>query len=346
MPYLEICPIVGCQPSLKIMDIAEKCQKIVSNNTYYFINPEFEIEYQKYIDDLISKVVELQLAIEKHGCSEKLIGDFIEKDDDGLLLISTLTTLSFEVLEGVITCIVTKNNKKLEDFFNTNKWNKKNQSSRWGIDKIKKTIRKNKYFKECIVNIFFHVHNIPEFKDILPLFELNKFKPSKLYNIHTLVPDFIDSLLRAHVKGSYVARKERNAEILIESVLNKLNIPYTRGDLPIFAENENTRKRTLDFIIPNKKNPMLIIECSYVSTTSSGLGDKAKAEIGVSDLMKKYYPNTKFIGFLDGVGWMHRNKDLERICEAFDNVYTFKDTEIESFVELLKKIVPEYFEND
>ena len=96
------------------MDIVEKCQKIVGNNTYYFINTEFEIEYQKYIDDLISKVVEMQLAIEKYGCSEQLIGDFIEKDDDGLLLISTFTTLSFEVLEGIITYLVTKNNKKLD----------------------------------------------------------------------------------------------------------------------------------------------------------------------------------------------------------------------------------------
>jgi hypothetical protein len=73
------------------------------------------------------------------------------------------------------------------------------------------------------------------------------------------------------------------------------------------------------------------------------MGDKAKAENGVTDLIKKHYPKAKFVGFIDGVGWINRDEDLKRLCEAFDDVYTFHDNELKRFEETLKEIFPEYF---
>lgn len=98
-------------------------------------------------------------------------------------------------------------------------------------------------------------------------------------------------------------------------------------------------------MIPSKEAPLLIIESSVSTTTSSGNGDKAKAENGVNPLNKKYYPDAIFIGFIDGVGWVTRTSDAERMCEGFDDVFTFHPDELDRFIDLLKELFPQNFED-
>ena len=104
----------------------------------------------------------------------------------------------------------------------------------------------------------------------------------------------------------------------------KFNIPEA-GNIP----------RTMDFIIPNKESPRLIIECSYSVTTASGMGDKAKTEKTVAEYLKKNHPNVIFVGFVDGIGWYVRKGDLKRMVDAYDFVFTFHEDEIERFENLL-----------
>ncbi len=92
----------------------------------------------------------------------------------------------------------------------------------------------------------------------------------------------------------------------------------------------------MDFIIPNKKNPKIIIESSFLTTTSSGQGDKSKTETNIKKLINKYYPKSKFIGFIDGIGWYVRKGDLMRMVTAYDDVFTFHPSELNRFVEFIK----------
>ena len=97
-------------------------------------------------------------------------------------------------------------------------------------------------------------------------------------------------------------------------------------------------KRTMDFIIPNKKNPRIIIECSYLVTTSSGQGDKSKTEISIDALIKEHYPEAHFLGFVDGIGWYVRKNDLKRMVAAYEDVFTFHQDELERFKQLLGEV--------
>jgi hypothetical protein len=101
-------------------------------------------------------------------------------------------------------------------------------------------------------------------------------------------------------------------------------------------------KRTMDFVIPNKKNPLIIIESSFLATTSSGQGDKSKTEISIDALIKSHYPNAKFIGFVDGIGWYVRKGDLRRMVTAYEDVFTFHKDELQRF----EKLLIETFKND
>ena len=76
-----------------------------------------------------------------------------------------------------------------------------------------------------------------------------------------------------------------------------------------------------------------------MTTTSSGQGDKAKTENAIRELIEEYYPNAHFWGFVDGIGWYVRKKDLERIVGAFEDVFTLKEAELKRFSELLTAIL-------
>jgi hypothetical protein len=130
--------------------------------------------------------------------------------------------------------------------------------------------------------------------------------------------------------------KENNPEILIEEILNRLNISFKKGDLKELINNAPVGKRTLDFIIPDKQNPLIIIESSFLATTSSGQGDKSKTENSIDNLIKSYYPKAKFIGFVDGIGWYVRKGDLKRMIAAYEDIFTFHKDELTRFEEFLK----------
>ena len=148
----------------------------------------------------------------------------------------------------------------------------------------------------------------------------------------------IDTLIRYKEKGSYSGKKKNNPEIVVEEILNKLNITFETGDLSELIDNAPDNKRTMDFIIPNKQNPKIIIESSFLATTSSGQGDKSKTELSIDVLIKEHYPNAVFIGFVDGIGWYVRKGDLKRMVTAYEDVFTFHKDELFRFEELLKEV--------
>ena len=122
-------------------------------------------------------------------------------------------------------------------------------------------------------------------------------------------------------------------------MLHENEITFEKGDLTELFEKEPVEKRTMDFIIPNKKFPKIIIESSFLVTTSSAQGDKSKTEGNIKKLISKYYPKAKFIGFVDGIGWYVRKGDLRRMVSAYDDVFTFHKNEIERFRLFLKRTI-------
>ncbi|NJL59141.1 MAG: hypothetical protein HC887_05320 [Desulfobacteraceae bacterium] len=146
----------------------------------------------------------------------------------------------------------------------------------------------------------------------------------------------IDTLVRYKEKGSYSGKKENNSEAVIADILANSEVTFENGDLRELIANAPDTKRTMDFIIPNKQHPRIIVECSFLVTTSSGQGDKSKAEISIRQLIKKHYPKAKFIGFVDGIGWYVRKEDLKRMVTAYEDVFTFHKDELYRFDRMLR----------
>jgi hypothetical protein len=320
----------------------QKFNTVISKNTFYFFNPIFEEKYESYLNSIKETLLVLKNEVENEGLKKVQFERLISDKENGLRALLALTGFSNEHLKRLITVIRVVDDPELAKLVLKDKWYKRElteEIKEWPDGKIQKLINTNEYFRRGIVNIFFEGATIPFLSNAIPLFELKKLSISKL---KFEIPAMVDTLIRYKEKGSYSGIQEKNPEILIENLLNSLEIPFEKGDLGELIENAPDTKRKMDFIIPNKKDPRIIIESSFLVTTSSGQGDKSKTEISIDALIKELYPKAKFIGFVDGIGWYVRKGDLRRMVASYEDVFTFHKDELARFENLLIK----EFKND
>ncbi len=306
--------------------------RIIEKNTYFFHNDEFEKISEGNITLLKSLLLQLNDLINDKGLTVEVISDWILTDENSLLALLTLIGISRETFLRLISFIRIKNDPDLNNLVNRNHWPHEDKEFReWNEEKINKLLKENEKFREGIVKLFFYGATKASIVQNLPLFEYKKLSKDKFeFSVKAL----IDTIVRYKYKGAYAADKRNNPENLIIEILESMKISYEKGKIKYVD-------RQMDFLIPNKSDPRIIIECSYVVTTSSGQGDKAKTEQNVLKSIKEHYPNAIFLGFLDGMGWLVRRGDLMRMVNAYDDVFTFREDELTRFSNLVKKIMEE-----
>ena len=319
------------------MTLEQKYKTVIDKNTFYFYNPVFQEKYESYINSLNETLLVLKNQVDTQGLKKELFENLLAEKENGLRALLALTGFANESLKRLITVVRVAENKELAKLLLKEKWQeveKLEVLKEWGDSKLENLVKKNEFFRKGLVNLFFEGATIPFLAQTLPLFELKKLSISKL---KFEVPALIDTLVRYKEKGSYAGQAENNPEFVIKTLLEELNITHETGDLTELFKHKFDEKRTMDFIVPNKENPQIIIESSFLVTTSSGQGDKSKTEGNIKKLIQEYYPNAKFVGFVDGIGWYVRQGDLKRMVTAFDDVFTFHKDELDRFKEYLKQ---------
>lgn len=315
--------------------VEDKFRTVIQKNTFYFFNKKFEEDYEGYINSLKETLLVVKNKVETEGLKKEIFEWLLKEKENGLRALLALTGFSNEYLKRLTTILRIVDNPELNTLVFKDKWHsEKNPDNiqEWSDGTILKKIQSNEYFRKGLVNIFFEGASIPFLANTIPLFELKKLSISKL---NFEIPELIDTIIRYKEKGSYSGMKGNNPETVIADILEKLGLTYETGDLTELISNAPDNKRTMDFIIPNKKNPLIIAESSFLATTSSGQGDKSKTEISIDALIKEHYPNATFVGFVDGIGWYVRKSDLKRMVTAYEDVFTFHKDELQRFEKLL-----------
>ena len=317
--------------------VDDKFATVIQKNTFYFINQKFEEDYEGYINSLKETLLIVKNKVETEGLRKEIFEWLLKEKENGLRALLALTGFSNEYLKRLTTIIRIVDEPELNSLVYKDKWYKEKNPDNiheWSDSTILKKIQSNEHFRKGLVNLFFEGASIPFLANTIPLFELKKLSISKL---NFEIPELIDTIIRYKEKGSYSGMKGNNPEIVIAEILENLGLTYETGDLTELISNAPDNKRTMDFIIPNKKNPLIIVESSFLATTSSGQGDKSKTEISIDALIKEHYPKATFIGFVDGIGWYVRKSDLKRMVTAYEDVFTFHKDELKRFEKLLIK---------
>ena len=321
----------------QVKTVDEKFRIVIEKNTFYFFNRRFEETYEGYLNSIRETLLVLKNEVETKGLKKETFERLLAENDNGLTALLALTGFSNESLKRLITLIRVVDNRPLAKLSLKEKWHQPEDLENikeWSDATIARRLRDNEHFRAGIVNIFFEGATLPFLASTVPLFELKKLSISKL---QFDIPAMIDTLVRYKEKGSYSGLKEKNPETVIADLLESLGLTYETGDLGELVTNAPDTKRTMDFIIPNKENPRIIAESSFLVTTSSGQGDKSKTEISIRQLIKQHYPKAKFVGFVDGIGWYVRKEDLKRMVAAYEDVFTFHKDELARFENLLRE---------
>jgi len=323
-----------------MVTIRKKFNTVIEKNTFFFFNKDFEEKYEGYLGSIKETLLVLKNSIENKGLKKETFEHLLFEKENGLVALLALTGFSNESLKRLITLVRVVSDTELSKLVYKAQWCAKESPDNvkeWSDDLFDKYVRGNEHFRKGIVNLFFEGSSVPFLAKTVPLFELKKLSISKL---KFEIPEMIDTLIRYKGKGSYSGIKENNPEALIENILSDLGVTFEKGDLSELVINAPDNKRTMDFILPNKGSPRVIIESSFLATTSSGQGDKSKTEISIDTLIKRHYPRAHFIGFVDGIGWYVRKGDLQRMVTAYEDVFTYHKDELERFAHFIRKMFP------
>ena len=321
----------------------EKFRTVIEMNTFWYDNPEFEDASEGNINTLKENLLHLKNRVEREKLSVELIADFLhKKGENGLKALLALTGFSNENLMRLVTFIRISDDPALNALVYKDQWIHKDEGEQtegireWGKKRIPSEIGKDEYFRLGIANVFFEGGTSEILSKKLPLFLLKKLSFSKLnFEMEAL----LDTLARYKEGGSYSRKKGGESERVVGWLLKGIDVGYESGDLSELINNVPNEKRTMDFIIPDKMNPKVVIESSYMTTTSSQQGDKSKTEINIDRLLKEHYPDARFWGFVDGIGWYVRKKDLRRMVDAYEDVFTFHEQELERFESQLLEVL-------
>ena len=316
-------------------------QRVLEKNTFYYFDESVEEKYDAgHIAALTNILLNLRERVIAEGAKRSLFDEVLTREH-GLTAILALNGLSLENLKRLTTVARAANDPSLNDLLCRDAWQipesgNPGDISEWGSNTIQRFARRDAAFRRGLVNLFFEGASNPYLRRHFPPFHLRKLSIQKL----SFSSDgILDTLVRYKEGGSHSGQKDTNADQLIARMLDMNGVEHLRGVVleRLRSTNDDT-DRTMDFVIPGQAEPRLIIESSFVATTSSGMGDKAKTTIRNGERIRVHYPSALFVGFVDGIGWYVRKRDLRRITSAFHDVFTFHDDELRRFEKLLRNI--------
>lgn len=315
-------------------------QRVLEKNTFYYFDTEVEEEYDAgHLNSVTTMLLNLREQVENYGVQRIFFEEILQKEN-GLTAVLALNGLSLEHVKRITTVARVANDPSLNELLNRENWrvkdrNKSKDISEWATPKIQKLVRENPAFRSGLVNLFFEGASNSYLRRHFPPFHLKKLSIQKLsFNADAI----LDTLVRYKEGGSHSGQKNTNADQIIAKILENHNVGHIRGVvLSRLRDTNDDTDRTMDFVIPNQEDPRIIIESSFLVTTSSGQGDKAKTTITNGNRIRTHYPLALFVGFVDGIGWYARKSDLKRITSAFHQVFTFREDELHRFQKLLQE---------
>jgi hypothetical protein len=284
-------------------------QEVIETSLPFYNDEKLEEKFDSFIKERIAEIIEHRKNKAIIGVTVDSLITFLRDEPNGLLRILGKLYLSEEKFKRIITLL-----RKLDGTFDRE----------WSIKRISKEIKINDGFAHKIANIFINGRNDPTLKKHLPRFYRERL------NLKTLAEHLEEDELKIKLKDKYMGTYSNWKGDLVEGLIkaelekieNKYGISHVAGKTSIIDV-------TVDWAIPNLEDPYVLIMSSYQETTSSGQSTKTRDMLACYEKITHrnihYQENRAFVNFVDGGGWLARQKDLRRLvdgCHYFLNINT------------------------
>lgn len=276
-------------------------EEVIETSVVFYNDENVEKRFDNFIKQKAKDIIAYERA--KGRVSARDVVRFLREQPNGLKRVLTILHLSEEKFKRIITLL-----RKLEGEFD----------KEWTLTKIEKNINGNNEFARKIARLFVDGKNDRRLVKYLPRFYRERLNLKSLREYAD--EEELTIRLKEKYGGTYFNWKGDAVEDLIRRKLDSIGISYASGSASIVEV-------TVDWAIPNLEDPYVIVMSSYQETTSSGQTVKAR------DMLKCYEAihhrniqrgeNRAFVNFVDGGGWLARQRDLRRLldgCHYFLNI--------------------------
>lgn len=293
--------------------------EVLANLTHFFYSEAQQQDARRQLEQRRSIIAMLEEKTAPGRIDLELVADILQSSDQAINAVISLLGLSQERFLGLLSC---------KPFFSS-----EGKRTMAMPTVVRRTIKKRDFAME-LARFFLHGREDPDLVGRVPGMDLEKLDEQKLL----LRKDaLVDSLLRIGLKGRYDARKGDILEDHIEEVLKKAGVQYVPGEISVPGLD-----RKLDFVVPSKETPYIMIESGLFETTAREQADKSRVEaLGLQEI-EKAYPNARFVRVTDGVGWLRRGgKDLQNLIAASHYFLVFKT--LDRLEQIVRHHVPGQF---
>lgn len=294
--------------------------------TPFFISDSYENQVDAEIDAIVETLHE---KMEKIGDEEGLLA-YIKSDVESLANILSLLGFSAEKFTRIISMF----RMDAGDNFNTE----------WKLSRIRTEVIANEDFAKKVCRLLLNGAADVEFRESIPKFYLDNLVLDDTALGQLADKTRLKRLVKQKRDGKYNNDVGDNVENLIEDRLKmleeKYGVTYDREKFVTWIA------RNMDFCIPSKEDPHVIIEVSYQITTASAQTTKREVEVKTSEEIRRHnIQNNKdiaFVNFIEGGGWLGRQSDMKRLVHCSDYVININTLDMLEAI-IIKHVPDKYF---
>lgn len=295
-----------------------------NSSIIFFVDEELETEIESEVDSLL-KTARAQNSSE---LSVDNIISFLVQHSDGLDVLLKDLELSQEKFMRIVSLL-----RKLDRISG-------GFDKEWSITKVKKKINTDPDFASVIAKLLFDGKRDQELQSYIPRYYLDSLNYREAQAGSKVS---LRRLYKRQLIGTYGARKGHKVEDRIRKKLIKIEaahgVSYAKGRSRMIETD-------IDFAIPTLEDPWVIVMSSFQETTSSGQTTKARDMFSAYERVlrnnSRYGEKRVFVNFVDGGGWLARQRDFQRLVQQCDYFINFNHLDMLEAI-VVKHVPRKYF---
>ena len=284
--------------------IAQSVEDYIKSTTMFYIDENLEKEFNDEVEKDVSEIKSELLGI----TTEEGLKDYIRTNKNSLDRITSIMNISEEKFKRIITML------RIEKGYMP--------TGEWTLSGLRTQMIESIEWMDDVCNLLRNGARLEAYQKLIPGFYLSNFSIDATTMGRIANDDDIRRLVRQGYEGKYNNKIGDSFYNRIYQYVKRLC--DVEGLTSVSKENCPLAGRVIPIAIPDAQHPRILIDVTYGITTSSAQTKYAeKTEALCNILREKNYqkPDNErivYINVLDGVGWVARQSDLNKIHRSSD----------------------------
>lgn len=285
-----------------------KYEKVIASTTMFVVNEPIEESYSNRVNEQ-TKELNANLS---HINSTSGLKKYIIEYPNSLENILCLMDISLEKFKRIVSFL------RIVKGYSV--------SSEWDFRKTRNYMLEKSDFMDEVCELLIEGSETKKYQDAIPKFYLENFKINLNVLSRLTNEDDLKRLIKSKMETSYnndIANFYFNT--VTEQIARIVNSHGYDIELRTFIKLLN---REVSAVVKQNEKIKLVVDISYMITTSSSQTDYSRKIKSTFDLQRKHNsekPSDSFlyIVIIDGAGWIGRQSDLQKIyksCNYFLNL--------------------------